>query len=127
MLISGAISDIINTPSFYVRLINMWILKEIISSQYNREGSQKCSPRSILYVIQNTNLNTFSLFQIDKFHKNTVSIRCNQRRCRLSLEHKLPVEQYGKYRLFDLVCANVSQSTYDALTNDFFFLNGIFC
>ena len=29
--------------------------------------------------------------------------------------------------LFDLGCANVSQSTYDALTHDFFFLNGIFC
>ena len=79
----------------------MWELTEIISSKFNREGSQKCSARSVLMVIQNNISNTSSIFQIDKFHKTSVSMRCNNRKFshRLSLKHHLPVEQYRKFDL----------------------------
>ena len=78
-----------------------WILKEVISSQYNRENSKRCAQTSVLFVIEDVTRNSFALFQIDRIHKHSVSLRCNQRKCshRLSLKHFLDTEQRGKYRM----------------------------
>ena len=78
-----------------------WILRNVISSQYNRENSKRCAQTSVLFVIEDTTTNSFALFQIDRIHKLSVSLRCNQRKCshRLSLKHILDTEHHGKHRM----------------------------
>ena len=82
----------------YNKMTDLWILKEVISSKFNRTGSQKCTNRSILFLIEHKASTVCSLFQINKVNKTTLSLACNERKCshRLSMQHFLPAEQHGK-------------------------------
>ena len=66
--------------------MTIYILKEIISTKYNRSDEERFN-RSIAFVIQNTTNGNLALFQLDR--------SCGHR---LSIEHTIPTEAYGKYK-----------------------------
>ena len=77
--------------------MTIYQLKEIIHSKYNRSDVNRYH-RAVLFLIENTVSGESSLFNINAVHKNSVSLRCNNRKCghRLSLIHNLPTEKSGK-------------------------------
>ena len=79
--------------------MTIYILKEIISTKYNRSDEERFN-RSIAFVIQNTINGNLALFQLDRIAKKVAALRCNNRSCghRLSIEHTIPTEACGKYR-----------------------------
>ena len=79
--------------------MTIYILKEIISTKYNRSDEERFN-RSIAFVIQNTTNGNLALFQLDRIAKKVAALRCNNRSCghRLSIEHTIPTEAYGKYK-----------------------------
>ena len=77
--------------------MTIYILKEIISTKYNRSDEERFN-RSIAFVIQNTTNGNLALFQLDRIAKKVAALRCNNRSCghRLSIEHTIPTQAYGK-------------------------------
>ena len=82
--------------------MTIYELKEIISGKYNRKDTALYN-RAVLFVIQNTVTGEYAIFQIDRISKKTASLRCNngtsgRRTCghRLSLEHSITTEAFGK-------------------------------
>ena len=73
--------------------MTIYILKEIISTKYNRSDEERFN-RSIAFVIQNTTNGNLALFQLDRIAKKVAALRCNNRSCghRLSIEHTIPTE-----------------------------------
>ena len=78
--------------------MTFYILKEILSNQYNRSDEARYN-RAIVFVIQNTINGNLALFQLDRIAKKVAALRCNNRSCghRLSIEHTIPTETCGKY------------------------------
>ena len=112
-----------------IKMSDSWTLKEIISSQYNRGGTTRCTNRSVLFLIENQRTTEVSLFYINRVNKMSVSLSCNQRSCnhRLSMQHFMPTKQYGKNRIYaEKMNANTSESTLKSIPADFYFLNDIF-
>ena len=79
--------------------MTFYILKEILSNQYNRSDEARYN-RAIVFVIQNTINGNLALFQLDRIAKKVAALRCNNRSCghRLSIEHTIPTEACGKYK-----------------------------
>ena len=79
--------------------MTIYILKEILSNQYNRSDEARYN-RAIVFVIQNTINGNLALFQLDRMSKKVAALRCNNRSCghRLSIEHSIPTEAFGKHK-----------------------------
>ena len=79
--------------------MTIYILKEILSNQYNRSDEARYN-RAIVFVIQNTINGNLALFQLDRMAKKVAALRCNNRSCghRLSIEHSIPTEAFGKQK-----------------------------
>ena len=79
--------------------MTIYILKEILSNQYNRSDEARYN-RAIVFVIQNTINGNLALFQLDRMSKKVAALRCNNRSCghRLSIEHSIPTEAFGKQK-----------------------------
>ena len=79
--------------------MTIYILKEILSNQYNRSDEARYN-RAIVFVIQNTINGNLALFQLDRMSKKVAALRCNNRSCghRLSIEHTIPTEAFGKHK-----------------------------
>ena len=54
------------------KLSDSWTLKEIISSQYNRGGTTRCTNRSVLFLIEKQRTKEVSLFYINRVNKMSV-------------------------------------------------------
>ena len=98
--------------------MTIYILKEIISTKYNRSDEERFN-RSIAFVIQNTTNGNLALFQLDRIAKKVAALRCNNRSCghRLSIEHtKFRLNNFcqNRFRLIEsfrmiLILANLNE------------------
>ena len=104
--------------------MTFYILKEILSNQYNRNDEARYN-RAIVFVIQNTINGNLALFQLDRIAKKVAALRCNNRSCghRLSIEHTIPTEACGKYK-GRKIASEVTKADLLDLKNWFNFLHG---
>ena len=121
--------------------MTIYILKEIISTKYNRSDEERFN-RSIAFVIQNTINGNLALFQLDRIAKKVAALRCNNRSCGAKTSDRqakikqclesisfmdIKSELLGLSQLLnDIGVANPSEFTLEQIPSDFLYLSKIF-